>query len=63
MIARREVMPPYLPTPNQIREECRDIRREWSTRERASRRTDGRHVWRMIVSRHPRFDHRQRFDV
>jgi hypothetical protein len=49
----------YVPSPTQIREECREIRREWSIRERVFRRTDGRKVWRLIVAPHPRFDRRQ----
>jgi hypothetical protein len=41
---------PYLPTPGEIRAECRRIRREWSVEERASRRADARHAWRRLIA-------------
>jgi hypothetical protein len=63
MICRTEPYSPYLPSPTQIREQCRQIQREWSMAERASRRADCRQTWRLLVTRHPRFDRPRRFDL
>ncbi len=63
MICRTEPYSPYLPSPNQIREQCRQIQREWSVAERASRRADCRKAWRLLVARHPRFDRTRRFEL
>ena len=63
MIARTECTPAYLPTHNQIRDECRAIRQEWSVRERASRRADGGRAWHVLVAPHPRFDRSKRFEL
>jgi hypothetical protein len=49
-------VPAYLPTPHQIREGCREIRRGWTPRERATRRSGARDAWRILVLPHPRFD-------
>ncbi|HUE16851.1 MAG TPA: hypothetical protein VMR25_21925 [Planctomycetaceae bacterium] len=62
MICRTEPFLPYVPSLGQIREQCRQIRREWSTQERASRRADGSQVWRLLVSPHPQFDRKRRFE-
>jgi hypothetical protein len=63
MIDRRGALAPYLPSPIEIREECRRIRREWSVAERESRRTEGRQVWRLLVAPHPKFDRKRRLDL
>jgi hypothetical protein len=56
MISHRGIFTPYLPSPDQIREGCRQIRREWSMQERATRRAGGRYAWRLLILRHPDFD-------
>jgi hypothetical protein len=63
MICRTEPYSPYLPSPTQIREQCRRIQGEWSVAEKASRRADCRQAWKLLVARHPRFDRTRRFDL
>jgi hypothetical protein len=63
MIAQTEVTVAYLPSVNEIREGCKAIRREWSVRERESRRADGGKAWHVLVAPHPRFDRTKRFEV
>jgi hypothetical protein len=62
MIARTEFTATYLPTISQIREECEAIRREWSVRERASRRADRGKAWHVLVAPHPHFERSKRFE-
>jgi hypothetical protein len=50
--------PQYLPSPREIREACRQIRKEWSTTKRESRRVNGRHGWTPMVLSRPVFDRR-----
>jgi hypothetical protein len=50
---------PYLPSPPEIREACREIRREWSPGELEARRVGARYAWRVLVLPHPEFDRRQ----
>jgi hypothetical protein len=50
---------PYLPSPNEIRDECRKIRIDWSTGELESRKVGAQYAWRVLVLPHPEFDRRQ----
>jgi hypothetical protein len=50
---------PYLPSPSEILDECRKIRREWSIGELEARKAGARYAWRVLVLPHPDFDRRQ----
>jgi hypothetical protein len=63
MIAQTEFTATYLPTLSEIREECAAIRREWSVRERATRRADRSKAWQVLVAPHPHFDRSKRFEI
>lgn len=48
----------HLPSPGEIREACRQIRKEWSSTKRESRRVGGSRGWTPMVLSRPVFDRR-----
>jgi hypothetical protein len=52
----------YTPSPRQIHDECRKIRRKWSLEKRVSRRIGGYYAWRLLASPETAADGRRRFE-
>jgi hypothetical protein len=63
MIREKSTSTPYLPTEDEIRAACRQIRSGWSPRERESRCVRNRVVRRLFSIRRPVFRLKRMFGV